>query len=166
MGELIGVLVWIGIMVLGVIRKNATNDNKKKNVEDIEKKIKDIFSGKIDWNTLQTKPAQSEVSEKEKEFVKEKWIPAYEGTSEKGSVPVKEVETMIQNITVERNVYNPDTANARKTAAKSKKEKMPDSESKDKKILLDEDDLIKGIIFKEILDRPRAINPYKNIARR
>lgn len=162
MDDIIVLLFWIGIIIFSIIKKSAKENTKKNKVEDIEEKVKDIFLGNIEVNTQKTKPVQSQIKTKYDRTTKDTWIPAYEVTS-------------VEDQGFQNNIVGNDFINLKNEVVKKDKNIEVGNDKKlakknERKLNsfdgLDEDDLIKGIIFKEILDRPRALNPYRNIARR
>lgn len=72
-----------------------------------------------------------------------------------------------QNITAGKGLYQEEELYQlpveEERAAKDRIDGEDVFESSDGEPFMDEEDLIKGIIFKEILDRPRALAPYRAV---
>ncbi|MFW5972102.1 MAG: hypothetical protein ACOCRL_01320 [Bacillota bacterium] len=171
------------------IGKSVSDENKEK-FGEIKKKINEIISPEQDNESNKTAQADSMSLQKENSDDDDEWIPAYEEkyldtekNESRGSSTelikhnlekkLSEKREKLYNIEVDDEITIRDGVtidkgeiriNGISESRKKKKRDVYDQQNKKSDLTADlnfsDDDIIKGIIFKEILDEPRSKRPY------
>ncbi|AZO95008.1 hypothetical protein [Halocella sp. SP3-1] len=155
MDDILGAVIWIIIMVVGFYLKGNKNksENKHNTKEKIGNKLNDFFKGTVDEE--------------------DDYLPAYMESKGSSMLDSKVAEDGIDEKPVgisENSSKKKNTKVAIKDFTQAEKEDKPQGYKTAKKEDCNYDlqinrerDIIQGIIFKEILDSPRALKPYRPI---
>lgn len=179
MEDFIGSFIWIIVIISAIVRfisKFTDTDRKNKTGSQIGEKIKEAFSGLSDDN---------KTTDKTRAGNDDNWVPAYEEKK-----PLEKKESLIRNNTLEKtdlarlykqktkeenrsNLDDEITIRDGKTVRRGNSPAIINKglsarDKKDDSLVnglrendLSGEELIKGVIFKEILDAPRARKPYR-----
>ncbi len=180
------IISWIARFI-GKLSSKGKDNGKRKGVE---KKIADFFS-KINQGEKETSQAKAQSMNNSRQSLDDEWVPAYEESPKNDDRPLQkatnkdnsrntlERPTSRDELSKKRQNIDHDGANRGRNSfvRRTKRNSLPGKNKKDSdnaygqdnkrgKSYLNEnsfssDDLIKGVIFKEILDQPRAKRPYK-----
>lgn len=154
MDDILGVVIWIIIMVVGFYLKGNKNksENEHNTKEKIGNKLNDFFKGTVD---------------KEDDY-----LPAYMESKESSMLDSQTAEYDVdEKVGISESSSKEKNAKAAiKDFIQAKKEDKTQGYKTAKKAdcnydfqINRESDIIQGIIFKEILDSPRALKPYRPI---